>query len=268
MLAVAAVSTARLAAARSWRRGAVVLDTDVAHSLMAIAMAGMLVPALGTLPATAWEVIFGALAAWFAARVARDAWANGARALAGGHCVPHLVHSCSMIYMFAAMTAAATRAGGMSGMSGVPGGAGPWMTLRYPTLALGFAFVLVGYCVWDLDQLSSRRYSLRTPRVSLAGITARGVTVPGLPLLAVAEAGPLAPPDAGTPHSPVVPPGPPLGVAEPEASRQPQADAGAAVAVGAAAGARGRGFLLSPAVTIGCRVAMGVAMAFMLFIAT
>jgi hypothetical protein len=27
------------------------------------------------------------------------------------------------------------------------------------------------------------------------------------------------------------------------------------------------GFLLSPAVTIGCRVAMGVAMAFMLFIA-
>jgi hypothetical protein len=38
------------------------------------------------------------------------------------------------------------------------------------------------------------------------------------------------------------------------------------VAAGDHAGGE-RGFLLSPAVTIGCRIAMGVAMAFMLFIA-
>src|SRR5690348_11093924 len=93
MLAVAVVSAARLAAARAWRPGSVVIDTDVAHLLMAVAMAGMLTPGFGTLTETAWEVICGLLAAWFAVRVALDATANGARALAGGHCAPHLVHS-------------------------------------------------------------------------------------------------------------------------------------------------------------------------------
>ena len=66
MLVVAAVSAARLVAARPWRRGAAIVDTDVAHLLMAIAMAGMAVPGLGTLPDVAWEVIFGLLTAWFA----------------------------------------------------------------------------------------------------------------------------------------------------------------------------------------------------------
>ena len=61
MLVVAALSAARLAAARPWQRGAVT-DTDVAHLLMSLAMAGMLTPALRTLPDAAWEVIFGLLA--------------------------------------------------------------------------------------------------------------------------------------------------------------------------------------------------------------
>ena len=132
MLVVAAVSAARIASARPWRRGAFVADTDVAHLLMAIAMAGMLAPGLGTLPDTAWEVVFGLLAAWFAGRVARDARASGVRALAGGHCAPHLVHSASMLYMFlAASVPAAGR--GRGGMGGMPGGAGHGaMTLQPP----------------------------------------------------------------------------------------------------------------------------------------
>ena len=70
---------------------------------MAIAMAGMLAPGLRTLPGAAWEVIFGGLTSGSRYRVARDARANGVRALAGGHCVPHLVHSGSMLYMFLAL---------------------------------------------------------------------------------------------------------------------------------------------------------------------
>jgi hypothetical protein len=232
MLAVAAVSAARLTAARPWRRAATAIDSDVAHLLMAIAMAGMLAPGLSTLPDRVWEVVFGLLAVWFAVRVTRDARANGVRALAGGHCAPHLVHSCSMVYMLTAMTTTAASATGMGGMSGMPGDAGSaMMTLRYPGLALVFAFILGGYSIWDLDQVSGRRYRLEAPRVSLAG--APGVGVPGIAVLVGAAAD----------------------------------GAGEAAGVSDRAGAGSRAFLPSPAVTVGCRVAMGVAMAYMLIIA-
>src|SRR6185437_4973361 len=119
------------------------------------------------------------------------------------------VHSASMLYMALAMTApipagtapAAAGAGGM-GMSGTSA-----MTLAYPTLALLFAFILVGYSIWDLDQLSGRRYSLAAPRVSLAGAAVPGAPIPGLPVLAGPEPGSLVPPktvaqgDSGTPRA-------------------------------------------------------------------
>jgi Domain of unknown function (DUF5134) len=256
MLAVAAVSVVRLAAARAWGRAATAIDSDAAHLLMAIAMAGMLTPVLRTLPDRAWEVIFGLLAVWFAVRVARDARANGVRALAGGHCAPHLVHSCSMVYMVAAMTTTAAGAAGMNGMGGMPGGGGSaMMTLRYPGLALFFAFILGGYSIWDLDQVSGRRYRLEAPPVSLAG--ARGVPVPALAAASgrpgpggAATEGAAAADGAGGANG--------AGGAE---------DSGEAASVPDRAGTGGRAFLLSPAVTIGCRVAMGVAMAFMLIIA-
>jgi hypothetical protein len=250
MLVVAAVSAARLVAARPWRQGSVVIDTDVAHLLMAIAMAGMLTPSLATLPDTAWEVIFGLMAAWFAVRVVRDSQANGVRALAGGHCAPHLVHSAAMLYMFLAlsMSGTGTATGGMGGMSG---GSGAAMTLSDPTLAFAFALVLVGYSIWDLDQLSGRRYSLRPAPVSLAGVAALGI-----PAMAGAESG--SGPLPGTQASDLTA----------DAGYRPQT-AGLSRGGGAAAGggARGREFLLSPAVTVGCRVMMGVAMTFMLIIA-
>jgi hypothetical protein len=168
MLAVAAVSATRLVAARPWRQGPVITDIDIAHLLMAIAMAGMLVPSLTTLPGHAWEVIFGLMTAWFACRAIRAARAIGVRALAGGG--PHLVHSAAMLYMFLAVTApAASRGSGMSGR-------GPAMqTLSYPTLAFAFGVVLAGYCVWDLDWMSGTGHAFADVTVSCR--IAMGVTM-------------------------------------------------------------------------------------------
>jgi hypothetical protein len=255
MLVVATVSAARLAAARPWQRGSLVIDTDVAHLLMAIAMAGMLASSLRTLPDTAWAVIFGLMTAWFAARVIVDARANGVRALAGGHCAPHLVHSGSMLYMFLAVAAPAAGMRGMAGMSGMSGGsASAMMTLNYPTLAFLFVLVLLGYSIWDIDQLSGKRYSFGTARVSLAGAGALRV-----PAMAVDE--------LRTAASPSVP------SADAAHGASHQAEAADRQALSRGGGADGRdargagGFLLSPGVTVGSRIAMGVVMAFILIVA-
>ena len=211
MLAVAAVSAVRVAAVsavRRWRHDAVIADTDVAHLLMAVAMAGMLAPGLGILPGVGWEIVFALLAVWFAVRVLADAGRNGIRALAGGHCAPHLVHSGSMLYMFLAASLPAARASGPGGLPGAPGRG--TMALSHPTLAYVFALILVGYAIWDLDRLSGRRHAIGT-RVSLAG--AGGIGAAGMSVLA------------------------------------------------------GGGCLRSLAVTVSCRIAMGITMAFMLLIA-
>jgi hypothetical protein len=248
MLVVAAVSAARLVAARPWRRGAAVTDTDVSHLLMGIAMAGMLASGLTTLSSGVWEVIFGLLTAWFGYRVVRDARANGVRALAGGHCAPHLVHSGAMLYMYLALAVPAAVGSGMAGMGGSSGSA--MRTLDYPTLAFIFALILAGYTVWDLDRLSGGRYSLASASVSLAGATPAAV-----PALARAEpaAVAFAAATAGDSLAADARPGP-----EP---------AGTARAAGPArAGGSVRGLLSADGTTVGCRIAMGVTMAFMLFI--
>jgi opacity protein-like surface antigen len=222
MLVVAALSVTRLTATwlaalavpgravsgRSWPRSADGVDCDAAHVLMGIAMAGMLVPSVRTLPYGAWELVFGLATAWFGWRVARDVRANGVRALSGPHFTPHLVHSAAMVYMYAAITG-----GGGAAMSGMGMSGAGARALEYPTLGLVFGLVLAGYSVWDLDQLSVQRRAV--------------AAVPG-----------------GT----TVPVG-----------------AGAAVSV-ATGSVVARGLLTSPAVTTGCRIAMGVTMAFMLFV--
>ena len=263
MVAVAAVSAVRLAAARPWRPGSVIIDTDLAHLLMAVAMAGVLTSSLSTLPDSVWEVIFGVMIAWFGFRVVLDARANGVRALAGGHCAPHLAHSGAMLYMFLGMT---TAPGGMAGMAGMPAGsASSMLMLSNPTLAFAFALVLIGYSVWDLDQLSGRRYGRASARVSLA--KARAGVPAGVPAMAgvgSAAASLAAPRQAGDVSPPVTP----------SSADDGRADGGHviacgedAVADGAAAGGAIGEFLLSPAVTIGGRIIMSVAMVFMLLIA-
>ena len=277
MLVVAAVSAARIVLARPWRRDAFVADTDVAHLLMAIAMAVMLAPRLGTLPDMAWEIVFGLLAAWFAWRVARDATTSGLRALAGGHCAPHLVHSVSMLYMFLAAVVSPARAGAAEGMGGMSGGAGSAaMELSVPTLAFVFAFILVGYAVWDVDQLSGRRYATAA-RVTLAGAGPGGVAPAGIGPVTVRPARILA--SASAEAQDRQPRGArPVFDARDIADAQ-NADPADRAADGPADTARtggadgaprmegAAGFLLSPAVTVGCRIAMGVTMAFMLLIA-
>ena len=262
MLVVAGVSAARLAVARPWRPDSVIIDTDIAHLLMAIAMAGMLAPSLRTLPSAVWEVIFGVLVLVFGFRVVRDARANGLRALAGGHCAPHLAHGASMLYMFLAIGPVASTAG-MAGMSDMGG----MQMLKYPALAFAFTLILVGYTIWDLDQLSGKRYSLTSTRMSLARIPTTAVpamagaepAAPGLSGLlsediAVGAVGPVAAADGQTLPAD-------LAAASPDAI----ADGPGAVGTTAVGGRVGQ-FLLSPAVTVGARIVMGVAMAFMLLI--
>jgi hypothetical protein len=251
MLAVAAVSAARLAARRPWQRarGAALADIDAAHLLMGIAMAGTLTPALRTLPDGAWEVVFGVLTAWFGYQVARDARQEGFRALSGARCAPHLVHSAAMLYMFAAVAAPAAASG--SGTADIRGMGGSEMpTLDLPVLAFAFALLLIGYCIWDLDQLSgpgvTGHYSVTLPRLRPPGPALAGVP-------AVAGAASLA---AAT-----GPPGPAGGVAT---ASPPAAQEAPSVTSGATGGAASP--VLAPWVTMSCRIAVGVTMAFMLII--
>jgi Domain of unknown function (DUF5134) len=234
MLVVAAVSAARLAIAwRAGRRSDPDADIDVSHLLMGLAMAGTLVAGLSTLPPAAWEVIFGALTAWFAYRVAHEYRGRGLRALISEHHAPHLLHSAAMLYMFLALRLPASHAGSstMPGMSAAG--------LRLPTLALLFAFLLCAYVVADLDRVPAppafARLHLTTPA----------------PTLALALAGVPAPAGAPAVATPAITPAPPAAAATP-ASPAPAAPALSG--------------LLSPGVARGCRIAMGITMAFMLII--
>jgi hypothetical protein len=239
MLVVAAVSAARLVGARAWQPGAVITDTDISHLLMGIAMAGMLASGLTTLPNGAWAAVFCVLAVWFGYRVVRDYQASGARALAVGHCAPHLVHSAAMIYMFLAIKAPA--AGGGSGMSGMSG----MSTLSVPTLGFGFALILIGYTIWDLDQLSGLRYSLAAAVAGAAAPALAGASAGTAGAETMAESG------AGG------------GLAA-----DPSAGSGWAGQDSSTGGGRSgvTSILDSPGTVVGCRIAMGVTMALMLIL--
>jgi Domain of unknown function (DUF5134) len=249
MLAVAAVSVARLAVARPWRRGAAVAlaDVDASHLLMAIAMAGMLAASLRTLPNVAWEVIFGVMTAWFAYRVAREARVRRVRALAVGHCAPHAVHAAAMLYMFLALAAPAAGGSGMTGMGG-----SAMQTLRMPSLAFLFALLLIGYSVADLDQLSGRgagrHYSFAGARV-----TPVAAMVASTPALAPGESRAAASPQSAAPE----------GGVKTATQAHPARPDETASRVGAPVTGNS---VLAPSVLATCQIAMGITMAFMLLI--
>jgi hypothetical protein len=176
MLAIAAASVARvvtvpLATIRPWRPVQVAADADVVHALMGIAMAGMFTPSLATLPNAAWEVIFGLAAAWFAGRVWLEVRGDGIRSTLSSRCMLHLIHCAAMLYMFLALSSAAADGSGMAGMNM---GGSAMATLHYPTLAGVFTLLLIGYSVWDLDQLSVKRFSLATADGPATGAAASG----------------------------------------------------------------------------------------------
>jgi hypothetical protein len=259
MLLVAAVSAARLVAARAWRQPGGETDIDVAHMLVGIAMAGMLVTSLTTLPNGVWDVIFALLTAWFGWRVYRESRGEGARVLADGHHMPHLVHSAAMLYMFVALSApaAAGSGGGMSGMSG--GSSSTMQTLNAPVVALIFALWLIVYVVLDLDRLSGPGHGHGSYFAPPAAVPARAALVG-----ATAGSGSM---------SPVIASAAPAGTDGSAATVPPQAT-GDGQPPGAGDGGAGSGnpagsaraFLLGPRVAAGCRIAMGVTMAFMLII--
>jgi len=242
MLAVAAISAARLVAARPWQPGAVVTDTDISHLLMGIAMAGMLTPSLSTLPNGVWVAVFAVLTVWFGYRVLRDYQASGARALAVGHCAPHLVHSAAMVYMFAAITTTAA-GGAMAGMSGM-GDMSGMSSLHVPTLGFLFALILVGYTIWDLDQLSSLRHRVAATVAVAASPALAGVTAGAAGHEAVASS-------AGD------------GAA---AADSPDGQTGRGHGTVGDGRSESTTVLDTAGVVVGCRIAMGVTMALMLIL--
>ena len=236
MILVAEVSAGQLVVARAWtRRGGTDADIAVSYLLMGIAMAGILVPGLSTLPNAVWEVVFAVMTAWFAWCLWRESRGRGAGAVAHGHYVPHLVQSAAMLYVFAALPGLSVEGSGVSvsgtgGMSGMGGGSsGGTPTLHASTLALIFALLLIAFTVRDLDRPGVDGYFRVVGRRS----------VPAGSALAAAAAGPV-----------------------PCATDSADA-AGRSAAIPALTAER---LLLSPAVAKGCQVAIDVTMAFILIV--
>jgi hypothetical protein len=166
MLTVAVYCAGRLVAARWWRRPTE-LDSDGAHVFMGVAMAGMLVTGLRTLPTGLWEAVFAAGAIWFGtglvktravANIARSPW----RCL---HPAPHLVECVAMLYMFLALPATVAV---KSTMGAMPGS-------RFSFLALGLALFMFGYVAWVSD---------RTPALARSAQSGCAGTPPGRAYLA------------------------------------------------------------------------------------
>jgi hypothetical protein len=139
----------------------------------------------------------------------------------------------SMVYMFAAITAG----GGMAGMGGMP-------KLHVPTLAFLFALILIGYTIWDLDQLSGllRGFVAAAAGVASPALVGASAGAFGTEAVAGSGAGGLA---AGSP----------AGSGGTGHGRTAGGDRIGALSI-----------LDSPEIVVGCRIAMGVSMALLLIL--
>ena len=175
-LAVAVYCAGRLVVARRGHRPTE-LDTDGAHVIMGVAMAGMLVSGLRTLPSAIWEVVFAAAAVWFGYRMLQARRGAESSPWRSSHPLPHLVECAAMVFMFLILPAAAGAATSSTSMT---------MTAtesRFSFLTLPLAVYLFGYVVWLGD-----RVTLHAPALALA--TA--------PATAPASAGPRPGPGSGS----------------------------------------------------------------------
>jgi len=146
-LAVAVYCAGRLIASRRWHRPTE-LDTDGAHVIMGVAMAGMLVSGLRTLPSAIWEVVFAAAAAWFGYRMLQAQRGAQSSPWRSSHPLPHLVECAAMVFMFLILPAAAGAATSSVSMT---------MTAtesRFSFLTLPLAVYLFGYVVWLGDRVT------------------------------------------------------------------------------------------------------------------
>jgi hypothetical protein len=152
MISTAIYCAGRLAAARLWQRFTEV-DADAVHVAMGVAMAGMLLPGLSPFPGTVWEAVFGGAAAWFAYQAVLGLRHNGAAS--GWRCshpVPHLVESAAMVFMFAALPG--SWPGQAMPMSGMGGGRTA-AGGSFWALAVILALFMIGYVLWTADQLTA-----------------------------------------------------------------------------------------------------------------
>ena len=166
-LAVAVYCAGRLVVARRGHRPTE-LDTDGAHVIMGVAMAGMLVSGLRTLPSAIWEVVFAAAAAWFGYRMLQARRGAQSSPWRSSHPLPHLVECAAMVFMFLILPAAAGAATSSMSMT---------MTAtesRFSFLTLPLAVYLFGYVVWLGD-----RVTLHAPALALATAPASAGPRPG-----------------------------------------------------------------------------------------
>jgi hypothetical protein len=237
MLTVAVYCTSRLVVARWWRRPTE-LDTDGAHVVMGVAMAGMLVTGLRTLPTGLWQGVFAVGAGWFGWRMVqarRGAPRGPWRCL---HPVPHLVECAAMLFMFAVLPASLSvrsATAGMSAMSVTP------TESRFSFLALVLALFMFGYVAWVGDRLTLRAPApaLASQR-SLVGAMAEAAVGAGPAVAGQAASGPAA--------------------SEPGPGEQADATAG---------GCGGSGPVLrylAPRCSALCKITMGITMGYMLIL--
>jgi hypothetical protein len=154
MIAISIYCSVRLLASRRLHRR-INVDVNIGHVAMGVAMAGMLVPALRTLPTGLWEAVFVGLAAWFFWQSTRFVVRHVGAGTEGdlhhvSHYLTHLVMSCAMLYMFLAAPA-----GGATGTGAMSMGAVTGATANFVGLPLFFLIVLSASAVWHLDTLSS-----------------------------------------------------------------------------------------------------------------
>jgi hypothetical protein len=166
-LAVAVFCAGRLVVARRGHRPTE-LDTDGAHVIMGVAMAGMLVSGLRTLPSAIWEVVFAAAAVWFGCRMLQGRRGAQPTPWRSSHPLPHLIECAAMVFMFLILPASAAAGAATSGMS---------MTMTatestFSFLTLPLALYLFGYVVWLGDRVSR-------PAPALAIATAPASAGPG-----------------------------------------------------------------------------------------
>jgi hypothetical protein len=231
MIATAVYCAGRLAAARLWRRFTEA-EADSVHVIMGIAMAGMLLPGLSPLPATAWEAVFGAAAVWFACQAVRSRLRRNAAASRWrcSHPVPHLVESVAMIYMLAVLPGSwpglSGRAMAMPGMGGGRMAAGGSLS----ALAVILALFMIGYVLWTADQF--------TALVRARAVAASGAAGDQSPVLATGLSGGMGTQDA----------------------------AGAVGAVPSGAAHRPGGAVLAPRLAACYKIAMGLTMGYMLIL--
>ena len=124
---------------------------------MGVAMAGMLVSGLRTLPSAIWEVVFAAAAVWFGYRMLQARRGAQSSPWRSSHPLPHLVECAAMVFMFLILPAAAGAATSSMSMT---------MTAtesRFSFLTLPLAVYLFGYVVWLGD-----RVTLHVPALAIA----------------------------------------------------------------------------------------------------